>query len=285
LVRLPYFSLQIHLLPFSNPRLSPLAAFSPEHFAAFSQVQTWVSLLTLTLMEIVLGIDNIIFISITVNRLAPSEQTRGRTIGLLLALLFRIGLLLSISWIVSLRSALFTLNIPHLVENFGVSGRDLILMTGGLFLIYKSTTEIHTKLQGEEEDENAPKTHAKLGAIILQIIIIDIVFSFDSILTAVGLVDNVLVMIAAVICAMGIMLAFSGAVAGFVNRNPTIKMLALSFLIMIGFMLVMEAAHKEVEKGYLYFAMAFSLIVELLNMRLRRKSNKGPVHLRDSPTD
>jgi len=264
--------------------LSPFAAFSAEHFAAFSQVQTWVSLLTLTVMEIVLGIDDIIFISITVNRLAPGEQARGRTIGLLLALLFRIGLLMSISWIVSLRAALFTLNVPPLVKNFGVSGRDLILLAGGLFLIYKSTTEIHTKLQGEEEEENVTKTHARLPAIIMQIIVIDIIFSFDSILTAVGLVDNVLVMIAAVICAMGIMLAFSGAVADFVNRNPTIKMLALSFLNMIGFMLVMEAAHKEVEKGYLYFAMAFSLLVELLNMRLRRKA-KAPVHLRDSQFD
>jgi predicted tellurium resistance membrane protein TerC len=265
--------------------LSPFAAFSSEHFAAFGQVQTWVSLLTLTLMEIVLGIDNIIFISIMVNRLAPEQQTRGRTIGLLLALLFRIGLLLSISWIVGLRAALFTLHVPPLIENFGVSGRDLILLAGGLFLIYKSTTEIHTKLQGEEEEEHAGQGHAKLPAIIVQIIVIDIVFSFDSILTAVGLVDNVLVMIAAVICAMGIMLAFSGVVADFVNRNPTIKMLALSFLIMIGFMLVMEAAHKEVEKGYLYFAMAFSLIVELLNMRLRRKNKAGAILLRDSTRD
>ena len=263
--------------------MSPFAAFSSEHIAAFSQFQTWVSLLTLTVMEIVLGIDNIIFISIIVNRLAPGEQARGRTIGLLLALLFRVGLLLSISWIVSLRAALFTLHVPPLVENFGVSGRDLILLAGGLFLIYKSTTEIHTKLQGHEEDESIDRTHARLPAIIMQIIVIDIVFSFDSILTAVGLVDNVLVMIAAVIVAMGIMLAFSGAVAAFVNRNPTIKMLALSFLIMIGFMLVMEAAHKEVEKGYLYFAMAFSLLVELLNMRLRRKAK--PVQLRDSPYD
>ena len=236
-------------------------------------------------MEIVLGIDNIIFISITVNRLAPGEQARGRTIGLLLALLFRIGLLMSISWIVSLRTALFTLHLPPLVENFGVSGRDLILLAGGLFLMYKSTTEIHTKLQGDEEELAAGQGHARLLTIILQIIVIDIVFSFDSILTAVGLVDNVLVMIAAVICAMGIMLAFSGAVANFVNRNPTIKMLALSFLIMIGFMLVMEAAHKEIEKGYLYFAMAFSLIVELLNLRLRRKAKSPPVHLRDSPND
>ncbi|RZJ60881.1 MAG: TerC family protein [Hymenobacter sp.] len=236
-------------------------------------------------MEIVLGIDNIIFISITVNRLAPGEQARGRTIGLLLALLFRIGLLTSISWLVGLRAALFTINIPSVVENFGVSGRDLILMAGGLFLIYKSTTEIHSKLQGEEDEVAADKGHASLPAIIAQIIVIDIVFSFDSILTAVGLVDNVLVMIAAVICAMIIMIAFSGTVADFVNRNPTIKMLALSFLIMIGFMLVMEAAHKEVEKGYLYFAMAFALVVELLNMRLRKKTKSAPVALRDSQYD
>ena len=262
-----------------------MTAFSAEHFAAFGQLQTWISLLTLTLMEIILGIDNIIFISITVNRLDPSEQGRGRTIGLLLALLFRIGLLLSISWIVSLRAALFTVNLPPVINEFGVSGRDLILLTGGLFLIYKSTTEIHTKLQGDEEETTVAQGFAKLPAIILQIILIDIIFSFDSILTAVGLVDNVLVMIAAVICAMGIMLAFSSVVADFINRNPTIKMLALSFLIMIGFMLVMEAAHKEVEKGYLYFAMAFSLLVELLNMRLRRKSNSAPVQLRDSQYD
>ena len=252
-------------------------------FGAFAHPATWVSLLTLTFMEIVLGIDNIIFISIVVNRLPKESQARGRTIGLLLALMFRIGLLLSISWIVSLRTALFTINSPSLVSNFGVTGRDLILLAGGLFLMYKSTTEIHTKLQGEDEDEGMGGGNATMVSIILQIIVIDIVFSFDSILTAVGLVDNVLVMIAAVICAMGIMLAFSGVVANFVNNNPTIKMLALSFLIMIGFMLVMEAAHKEVEKGYLYFAMAFSLIVELLNLRLRKKGK--PVKLHDSQYD
>jgi len=255
-------------------------------FSAFTHAAAWVSLLTLTIMEVVLGIDNIIFISITVNRLPEEQQARGRTIGLLLALVFRVGLLLSISWIVSLRSALFTLPLPWLDEPFGVSGRDLILLAGGLFLMYKSTTEIHSKLQGEDEDEMAAgKGRATLPQIVLQIILIDIIFSFDSILTAVGLVDNVLVMIAAVICAMGIMLAFSGVVANFVNRNPTIKMLALSFLIMIGFMLVMEAAHKEIEKGYLYFAMAFSLTVELLNMRLRKKSKLGPVKLRESEYD
>jgi predicted tellurium resistance membrane protein TerC len=234
-------------------------------------------------MEIVLGIDNIIFISIMVNRLAKEKQARGRTIGLLLALVFRIGLLLSISWIVSLRTPLFTINIVDFVHNFGVTGRDLILLAGGLFLMYKSTTEIHTKLQGEEEEEGMSSGGASMMSIIVQIVLIDIVFSFDSILTAVGLVDNVLVMIAAVIVAMGIMLAFSGVVADFVNNNPTIKMLALSFLIMIGFMLVMEAAHKEIEKGYLYFAMAFSLTVELLNLRLRKKNK--PVQLRDSQYD
>ena len=254
-------------------------------FSAFAHPATWISLLTLTFMEIVLGIDNIIFISIIVNRLAKEKQARGRTIGLLLALLFRIGLLLSISWIVSLRMPLFTVNIPSFVDNFGVTGRDLILLAGGLFLMYKSTTEIHTKLQGDEEDEGGSGTGASMMSVILQIIVIDIVFSFDSILTAVGLVANVLVMIAAVIVAMGIMLAFSGVIANFVNNNPTIKMLALSFLIMIGFMLVMEAAHKEVEKGYLYFAMAFSLTVEILNLRLRKKAKSKPVHLRDSQYD
>lgn len=252
-------------------------------FSAFAHAATWVSLLTLTFMEIVLGIDNIIFISIVVNRLPAEQQARGRTIGLLLALVFRIGLLLSISWIVSLRAALFTLPLPWLDEPFGVSGRDLILLAGGLFLMYKSTTEIHTKLQGEEEEDDASKAGATMLSVILQIVVIDIVFSFDSILTAVGLVDNVLVMILAVICAMGIMLAFSGKVADFVNKNPTIKMLALSFLIMIGFMLVMEATHHEIEKGYLYFAMAFSLIVEVLNMRLRKKGK--PVKLHDSRYD
>jgi predicted tellurium resistance membrane protein TerC len=253
-------------------------------FSVFSNPQTWVSLLTLTFMEIVLGIDNIIFISIIVNRLPREQQPRGRTIGLLLALLFRIGLLLSISWIVGLKAALFTLNLPWMDEPFGVTGRDLILLGGGLFLIGKSTTEIHTKLQGEEdENELAGKGGVSMSSIIFQIILIDIVFSFDSILTAVGLVDNVLIMIAAVILSMGVMLAFSGVVADFVNRNPTIKMLALSFLIMIGVMLVMESFHKEIEKGYIYFAMAFSLVVEILNMRLRKKST--PVHLRESQYD
>ncbi|UOQ78669.1 TerC family protein [Hymenobacter sp. 5516J-16] len=252
-------------------------------FSVFSDPQTWVSLLTLTFMEIVLGIDNIIFISIIVNRLPQEQHSRGRTIGLLLALLFRIGLLLSISWIVGLKAPLFSIPVPWMQEGWNVTGRDLILLGGGLFLIGKSTTEIHTKLQGEEEEGHNAKGGASMGSVILQIILIDIVFSFDSILTAVGLVDNVLIMILAVILSMGVMLVFSGIVADFVNRNPTIKMLALSFLIMIGVMLVMEAFHKEIEKGYIYFAMFFSLIVEVLNMRLRKKA--APVQLRDSQYD
>ncbi|MBG8555183.1 TerC family protein [Hymenobacter guriensis] len=251
--------------------------------SVFSETQTWVSLLTLTFMEIVLGIDNIIFISIIVNRLDPSQQKRGRTIGLVLALVIRILLLMSISWIVGLKAPLFHLDVPWADHDFGVTGRDIILLIGGLFLIGKSTTEIHTKLQGEEETEAGGTVYKSMGGIIVQIVLIDIVFSFDSILTAVGLVDNVLIMILAVILSMGVMLIFSGVVADFVNRNPTIKMLALSFLIMIGVMLVMEAFHKEIEKGYIYFAMFFSLIVEVLNMRLRKKAD--PVQLRDSRFD
>nr|WP_262905217.1 TerC family protein [Hymenobacter nitidus] len=240
-------------------------------------------MLTLTFMEIVLGIDNIIFISIVVSRLAPAQQKQGRTIGLVLALLIRIALLMSISWIVGLKAPLFTLDIPWADHDFGVTGRDIILLIGGLFLIGKSTTEIHTKLQGEEEHEGSTPTYTSMGRIIFQIVLIDIVFSFDSILTAVGLVDNVLIMILAVILSMGVMIVFSGVVGEFVNRNPTIKMLALSFLIMIGVMLVMEAFHKEIEKGYIYFAMFFSLLVELLNMRLRKKAK--PVQLRESQYD
>ncbi|GGF08012.1 TerC family protein [Hymenobacter cavernae] len=249
-------------------------------FAAFTELATWVSLLTLTLMEIVLGIDNIIFISIMVSRLPSEQQARGRTIGLLLALVFRVALLLSISWIVGLRAPLFELPLAWLSEPLAVSGRDLILLVGGLFLLYKSTTEIHNKLQGEEEQE-AQGGRVNLSQVVLQIVLIDLVFSFDSVLTAVGLVDNVLVMIVAVLVSMGVMLAFSGVVSDFVNRNPTIKILALSFLILIGVMLVMEAAHQEIEKGYLYFAMAFSLIVEMVNIRMRRKSKAGPVHLHE----
>lgn len=236
--------------------------------------QTLISLLTLTLLEVVLGIDNIIFISIQAGKLPRHEQGRARKIGLIIALFVRIGLLFGISWIVGLKSDLFDL------FGMGFSGRDLILLSGGLFLIYKSTHEIHEKLEGEEISPDIKGgTGATVSAVIVQIILLDIVFSFDSILTAVGLAREVAVMILAVILAMGIMLLFSEKIANFVNDHPTIKMLALSFLLMIGTMLVAEALEFEVPKGYVYFAMAFSLVVELLNMRSTRK--KKPVELRD----
>ena len=250
-------------------------------FDIFLSADTWISLLTLTFMEIVLGIDNIIFISIVASRLPHEQQGKARNIGLTLALIFRILLLMGISWIVGLKTPLFHLNLPFLESDFGVTGRDLILLAGGLFLIAKSTTEIHHKLEGDEMGQDkAPKAVPTLGKVIFQIILVDIVFSFDSILTAVGLVDHVIIMIVAVIISMGIMLAFAKYVAAFVDKHPTVKMLALSFLIMIGVMLVLEAAHQHVPKGYIYFAMFFSLAVEMLNMRLR-KATTPPVHLRD----
>ncbi|MGV3504470.1 MAG: TerC family protein [Adhaeribacter sp.] len=250
-------------------------------FDIFLSADTWISLLTLTFMEVVLGIDNIIFISIVAGKLPRELQGKARNIGLTLALIFRVLLLLGISWIVGLKTPLFHLNLPFLESDFGVTGRDLILLAGGLFLIAKSTTEIHHKLEGDEmSQDHTSKTVPTLGKVIFQIILVDIVFSFDSILTAVGLVDHVLIMIVAVVISMGIMLAFAKYVADFVDKHPTVKMLALAFLIMIGVMLVLEAAHQHVPKGYIYFAMFFSLAVEMLNMRLR-KATTPPVHLRD----
>lgn len=246
----------------------------------FANPDTWISLLTLTFMEVVLGIDNIVFISIIVARLPKEQQAKGRTIGLTLALVFRVILLLFISYIVQAKEPLFTLNLPFTENELDVSIRDLILFAGGLFLLAKSTTEIHNKLEGEEETHGTAKATATLGKILIQIILIDIVFSFDSILTAVGLVDNVLVMIIAVVISMVIMLAFARHVSDFVNKHPTIKMLALSFLLLIGVMLVAEAFHVEIPKGYIYFAMFFSLMVEMLNMKLRKKTT--PVHLRQN---
>jgi predicted tellurium resistance membrane protein TerC len=250
-------------------------------FDIFLSADTWISLLTLTFMEVVLGIDNIIFISIVAGKLPHEKQGQARNIGLTLALVFRVLLLLGISWIVSLKEPLFTLTLPFLSEgDFGVTGRDLILLAGGLFLIAKSTSEIHHKLEGDELGQEVTRPVHSLGKVIFQIVLVDIVFSFDSILTAVGLVDHVIIMIIAVIISMGIMLAFSKYIADFVNKHPTVKMLALAFLIMIGVMLVIEAAHQHVSKGYIYFAMFFSLLVEMLNMRLR-KAITPPVHLRD----
>jgi predicted tellurium resistance membrane protein TerC len=246
----------------------------------FANPDTWISLLTLTFMEVVLGIDNIVFISIVVARLPESQQAKGRTIGLSLALIFRVILLLFISWIVGASAPLFSIDLPFSESEFAVSWRDIILFAGGLFLLAKSTTEIHNKLEGEEEGQGNAKAHATMGKILVQIVLIDIVFSFDSILTAVGLAQEVTVMIIAVVLAMGIMLAFAKIVSDFVNEHPTVKMLALSFLILIGFMLVVESLHQHIPKGYIYFAMFFSLMVEMLNMKLRKKTT--PVHLRQN---
>ena len=226
-----------------------------------------ISLLTLIVMEIVLGIDNIIFISILADKLPKNLQKKARRIGLFMALIIRIILLFSLSWIIGLKE---NLPLPFGLE---FTGKDIILLAGGLFLLAKSTTEIHSKVQGEEDHKNPDLKKISLNTAILQIIGLDIVFSFDSILTAVGLVNHILIMVLAVIISMLIMLAAAGPVSDFVNRHPTIKMLALSFLMLIGFMLIIEAFHHEVEKGYIYFAMAFSLIVELLNIRSRKKKS------------
>lgn len=242
-----------------------------------------VSLLTLCVLEIVLGIDNIIFISIIASRLPAEQQKKARMIGLSLALLMRVALLFSITWVISAKGALFHLisDSPYIVGSllpgqelsviWSCSTRDLILLAGGVFLLYKTTVEIHHKIEGTHESENANAVKSTLSQIILQIVIIDIVFSFDSILTAVGLVDNLLIMIIAVVVAMIIMLLFAGTVSDFVNKHPTVKMLALAFLLMIGMILVADAFHFHVPKGYVYFSMAFSLLVEMLNMRMFKK--------------
>jgi predicted tellurium resistance membrane protein TerC len=237
-----------------------------------------ISLLTLSVLEIVLGIDNIIFISIIAGKLPKARQAKARAIGLMLALIMRVALLFSISWIVGLKEPLFT------ILEFGVTGRDLILFAGGVFLLYKTTTELHNKVQGYDEDEMSVK-RTSFKAIVLQIVLIDIVFSFDSILTAVGLVTNLLIMILAVIIAMIIMILFSGKVSNFINDNPTIKVLALSFLLMIGVVLIIEAFHEHVDKKFIYISIAFSLFVESMNIRMRRKEEKKRVDRNKDPRD
>jgi len=237
----------------------------------------FISLFTLTLMEIILGIDNIIFISIVAGKLPESQQGRARTLGLLLALVFRIVLLLSISWIIQMTDPV--ISFESLPESFQLSWRDIILILGGVFLMGKTIFEMHHKLEGEED--SGGKTVVKgFWNVILQITALDIVFSFDSILTAVGLVDHVEIMIIAVVISLGIMLAAAAPISKFINERPTIQMLALSFLLLIGFMLVAEGFEQHVDKGYIYFAMAFAFIVEILNSRLR-KSKGTPVNLRD----
>ena len=243
-----------------------------------SDPQVWLAFATLTALEIVLGIDNIIFISILVARLPKAQQPRGRTIGLALAMLTRIALLLSITWVMSLQADLMT------IANQGISGRDLILIGGGLFLLAKSTLEIHNSLEGAEHDEREVKGSATFFSVITQIAIIDIVFSLDSVITAVGMVDHVEVMIAAVIVAVLVMMFLAGPISDFVDRHPTIKMLALSFLILIGVALVGEGFGFHIPKGYVYFAMAFSVVVEMLNIRMRKRAAE-PVKLRKKLDD
>jgi len=230
--------------------------------------QAWIALLTLTALELVLGIDNIVFISILVDKLPPERREMARRIGLFMAMFMRLGLLLVLSWIIGLTAPLFT--VP--VVDQAISGRDLILIAGGLFLIWKSTGEIHGSLQGEDHAQGTQKAAATFGGVIVQIMLVDMVFSLDSIITAVGMVDELAVMIAAVVLSVGMMMLFAGAIGRFVSANPTIKMLALSFLIMVGMVLIADGLEFHVPKGYIYFAMAFSIAVELLNLRLRRRA-------------
>jgi predicted tellurium resistance membrane protein TerC len=247
--------------------------------------QVWLAFVTLTALEIVLGIDNIIFISILVGRLPPAQRARGRTIGLALAMITRILLLLSITWVMSLKAELIR------ISEVGISGRDLILIGGGLFLLAKSTLEIHHGLEGAEEQGSEGPVHSTFFSVIVQIAIIDIVFSLDSVITAVGMADHVEVMIAAVIVAVVMMMFLAGPISDFVDRHPTIKMLALAFLILIGTALVGEGLGFHIPKGYIYFAMAFSVAVEMLNIRMRGKRSAAvdPVKLRkkldDDPTN
>jgi len=238
--------------------------------------EAWVSLITLTVLEIVLGIDNVIFISILSDKLPKNQQEKGRKLGLAMAMITRILLLLTITWVMKLTAPLFSLagvlNVtdPEWVEKLAISGRDLILIIGGLFLIYKSTAEIHHKIEGEEEDAGKVKPHS-FWATIFQIMLLDIVFSLDSVITAVGMAKHVEIMIAAVVVAVGIMMWASSGVANFVNKHPTVKMLALSFLLLIGVSLLAEAFEQHIPKGYIYFAMAFSILVEMLNLKMRSK--------------
>ena len=248
-----------------------------QDFNELFTVASLISLLTLSVLEIVLGIDNIIFISIIAGKLPKAKQGKARAIGLMMALVMRVILLFSISWIVGLKEALFN------IGDFGVTGRDLILFSGGVFLLYKTTIELHNKIQGYGEEAMSVKK-VSFNAIVMQIVLIDIVFSFDSILTAVGLVSNLLIMILAVIIAMIIMIIFSGKVADFINDNPTIKVLALSFLLMIGVILILESFHEHVDKKFIYISIAFSLFVEMLNIRMRRKGEKAR-DLNNDPRD
>jgi predicted tellurium resistance membrane protein TerC len=233
--------------------------------------QAWISLATLTALEIVLGIDNIIFISILSGRLPEAQRNKGRTLGLMLAMLTRIGLLLSLTWVMSLTQPLFA------VFAKSISGRDIILLGGGLFLLAKSTHEIHNNLEGAEEQERGSRAAGFIG-VLIQIAIIDIVFSLDSVITAVGLAQHLTIMILAIVISVGVMMFAAAAIGDFVETHPTIKMLALSFLILVGFTLMGEGFGLHIPKGYIYFAMAFSVSVEMLNIRMRARTAQ-PVKL------
>src|SRR5919106_1952852 len=245
-------------------------------FEWVSSAEGWIALLTLTVLEIVLGIDNVIFISILAGKLPSAQQGKARKTGLFLAMFIRIGLLASLAWIVRLTAPLFT------VLGQEISGRDLILLLGGLFLIGKSTHEIHDKLEGEEGHASA-KVAASFAGVIVQILLLDIVFSLDSVITAVGMAEDIAVMVLAVIIAVGVMLLSAGMISNFVDRHPTVKMLALSFLLLIGVSLMAEGFEQHIPKGYIYFAMGFSVFVEMINLRVRAKTQ--PVHLHQSYTE
>jgi predicted tellurium resistance membrane protein TerC len=245
-------------------------------FGWTSSVDGWVALFTLSVLEIVLGIDNVVFISILAGKLPPNERERARKLGMFLAMFIRILLLLAISWVMGLTAVLFSM------FGHGVTGRDLILIVGGLFLIAKSTHEIHLKLEGDDEHASGRKA-ASFAGVILQILLLDIVFSLDSVITAVGMADHVAVMIAAVVIAVAVMMLAARVVSDFVEQHPTVKMLALSFLLLIGMSLIGEGWGQHIPKGYIYFAMGFSVFVEAINLRIRAR--QSPVHLRRQTPD
>jgi predicted tellurium resistance membrane protein TerC len=236
-----------------------------------TQPETWIAFLTLVALELVLGVDNVIFISILASKLPQNQQQSARRTGIMLAVVTRILLLLSISWIIGLTEPLFS------VAGFDISGRDLVLLAGGLFLLWKSVHEIHQKLEGEEGQASA-KVGAVFWGVIVQIMLLDIVFSLDSVITAVGMVDHVEIMIAAVVIAAAVMVFTATPLANFVERHPTVKMLALSFLLLIGFTLIVEGLHQHIPKGYIYFAMGFSVLVEMLNLRIRGQGKPVTLH-------
>jgi predicted tellurium resistance membrane protein TerC len=251
--------------------------------------EIWISLITLTVLEIVLGIDNIVFISIMAAKLPENQQRKARQLGLALAMITRVLLLLSLTWVMTLTAPILNLGSllnfsdPDWIEKLTLSGRDLILIIGGLFLIYKSTAEMHDKLEAEEHEKKTKKI-VSFSGVIVQILILDVVFSLDSVITAVGMANHVGVMIAAVVIAVLVMMVSAGSISNFVNKHPTVKMLALSFLLLIGLSLLMEGFEQHIPKGYIYFAMAFSVFVEMMNLRMKAKATP-PVQLHNVPEE